>query len=287
MLYYVASYPRSGNIWVLSLIRYQFLLRSSSVYGYDSPGVSSRKWLLEMLERHKGMAEFPRSNPVERLLRRDPLLGRWVYYWWPSEPGVKKKVLVPGLGRLLQRTRIRRRLAAEGDPVILKTHDLPHPAFFDGEHVIQIVRNPGACLWSYFNYTRDYENRRPSLSSLIDGRYGAGDWSGYHRAWLRAVETMRERYLVVRYEDLFGHELDFCRRLEAFWGFPILSRQVRSFEFLHQWNPRQVRSGQPGGWEGNYSRRQLRDLWSRHGEIMAHFGYSEPEYDRGSDQELH
>lgn len=287
MIYYLASYPRSGNSWLLQLVLYQFGLIPTQLYPNDGTKVNNRKWCTHLARVYPGCIEVPRVNPLARLLRPDPLAGKWMVYESSLQPGVRRKTLLPGQEKLLGQPAVRRRLGAGPDPLVIKTHALPEPEYCPGEHVIQVVRNPGASLWSYYNFARSFENRNPALSTLIDGGYGTGDWSGYHRAWARGVEDLPGRYLSVRYEDLFGRELEFCRQLEAFWGFPVVSTEIRTFETCQHLFRGLLCSGKAGGWEVNYSREQLRRLWERHGEMMTHYGYPEPDYNLGSGLEIH
>lgn len=200
-------------------------------------------------------------------------------------------ILSNGLG-WLNKVEIRDILSKEKEYYFLKTHFLPYDNYLEGEYVIQIVRNPGAVLWSYYNFIRDMKKQYDQdLTSLIlHGKQGApwGGWSEYHNQWIEASKKLKSHYMLIRYEDLFGKEVEFCENLQKrFIGLSIQTEKIKGFEFYHNLRPSLSREGKADDWEKNYSKNQLELLWDIHRQTMTQFGYSEPDYARCKDYAIH
>jgi hypothetical protein len=125
------------------------------------------------------------------------------------------------------------------------------------------------------------------LTNLISSNSDYEDWSQYHIKWMKTTQQLKSHYLLVRYEDLFGKELEFCENLQSIVNLPITSKELRSFDFYHKLRPALSREGKAGGWEENYSKDQLRLLWKIHGKVMMQMGYQEPNYELGLDETLY
>ena len=81
----------------------------------------------------------------------------------------------------------------------------------------------------------------------------------------------------MRYEDLFGNELDFCHRLAEFTGLPLLDTELKPFSFYQRYWPTVARSGRIDEWRGGLSPAQFELLRERYADQMARLGYSMPE----------
>ena len=230
MIIHIASYPRSGNSWLQNLFGNQFKRLTTDIHdGRDK---------LRILEH------WPLSNKVCYDIDVFPLersestkygeLSRWLLAYKFQEEKQIHKCILPGSLEQLNNLEVRNILSEDQDYYFLKTHLYPHSNYFEGEYVIQIVRNPGACLWSYYHFKRDkMKKNEEDLSSLIRSDSDYGSWSEYHREWEKAADILKSRYLLVRYEDLFGKELDFCKVLQSFLNLRIISTELRSFDFYH------------------------------------------------------
>jgi hypothetical protein len=280
MIIYLASYPRSGNFWLQNLLANQFKRLTTDIhYGTNNPNILEHRTKI-----NKSYYDIDIVFLDEREIMRYGELSKWMIgYKSPMEEKPHKGIL-PGCFELLKTVQIRNILSQDQETYFLKTHFYPQPGYMHGEYVIQIVRHPGACLWSYYNFKRDLmKNYDTDLSSLIKSDYDYGSWSQYHQEWARVAQKLGSRYLLVRYEDLFGKELEFCKKLQSFLNLSVLSDGLRSFDFYHSLRPTLTREGKADGWEKNYSKNQLKLLWKTHRKMMTRFGYQEPNYDLGMD----
>jgi hypothetical protein len=277
MIYYVASYPRSGNQWVRTLIQNQFGCLSSTVY-YNKlfEGKHVRQFDAILHSLNYELVPAPEGIPVSDALK--PYL---LYYRRNAiDPGVCYPLLERGVKEILT-VEVRQELASNPHSFYLKTHDLPFAEYFPGEKVLQPIRHPGASLWSYYNFAHDVEKLNPTLDQVIKGKHGFGHWSRYHLAWLDCARQLKENYRRVRFEDLMNHELEFSHFLEPFLNLSIVSTEIEPFESYHARRPYLARSGKAEGWEQYYSQAQLKLLWREHGKVASRFGYASPDFRKG------
>ncbi len=281
MIIYIASYPRSGNFWLQNLLGNQFKRLTTNIHeGINRPNMLEQ-WI-NVNKRYYDIDVYPlEDNDATKYGK----LSSWmVGYKSPAEAQPHKGIL-PGCLELLNDVEIRNILANDEECYFLKTHFYPYSEYLDGEYVIQIVRNPGACLWSYYNFKRDMMKKQDvDLTSLIQSDSDYGSWSEYHLEWMEAARKLGSRYLSMHYEHLFGRELEYCERLQSFLDLYVASTELRSFDFYHELRPALTREGKAGGWEKNYSKDQLKLLWNTQHDMMTRFGYQEPNYDLGMDE---
>jgi len=281
MITYLASHPRSGNFWLQNLIGNQFKRLTTDIHhGINDPNILEH-WTADN-KKHYNIDVYPLDMGQRTKYGK---LSNWmVSYKSPEEEQFHKGIL-PGRLKLLNSVRVRNILANDQETYFLKTHFYPHSKYLDGEYAIQIVRNPGASLWSHYKFKRDLmKEYEEDLSHLIHGDSVFGSWSRYHFQWAEAAKKLGSRYLILRYEDLFGNELEFCKRLQSFLDLHILSSELQSFDFYHKLLPTLTREGKADGWEKNYSKDQLKLLWSLHHDMMHRFGYQEPNYELGMNE---
>lgn len=195
----------------------------------------------------------------------------------------------------------RKRLAAVKTRYFVKTHDLPYPEFFDGERVIQLVRHPGACLWSYFRMLVDHQiprmqnqvlRRAPlTIEAVTAGNAPQGDWSAYTNAWTAAGERLGTNFLRMRYEDVLSDHMAALRKIvdltvsRGGQRIDILSDAPPNFELYRSRRPNMGLRGVSEGYEPFYTRRQLEALWSAHGALAETFGYTPPDFDAAGSQD--
>ena len=287
MIVYIASYPRSGNFWLQTLIGNQLKRLTTNIHeGNNHPNV------LDILERfttfNKEYYDIDVYPLDETLGVTYAELSSWMVNYKSPDDAHMHIGILPGCLELLKKTRIRNILGQDSQYYFLKTHFAPYSGYFEGEYILQIVRNPGAVLWSYYNFKRDVMKQNDvNLADLIRNDSDYGDWSQYHIEWMKVSQQFGSRYLLVRYEDIFGKELEFCESLKSFLNLSIKSRELRSFDFYHKLRPALTRQGKAGGWEEKYSKDQLRLLWEIHGAVMTQLGYPEPIYDFGLEKAVH
>ncbi len=285
MIIYIASYPRSGNSWIQLLMYRHFRRLVSSVYdvgGYPPPHLNSHQIEIQ--------SEAPNHRSLKVLLR--PKLWKKDLIWNKSialyrEPRWKFRLIkpiyrfiMPGCLEFLTEEN-RKRLAEEEDIFLLKTHELPYPKYFEGELVIQPIRNPGAAIWSYYNLiesTRKPGEDHTSLDDVIEGKLLFGSWSDYHKRWTATASELGDRYLAISFEWLTDNEDECCCKIEKFTGIKYWKRRFLTFKEVQQMNPISKREGKAFGWESNYSNEQLHLLCDCHGEMMKELNYPEPTY---------
>lgn len=270
MIVYIASYPRSGNSWIKSLIFWHFQRLTSNVYRVKK-SFKQEKWHLRVVTKA--------PNPEQQHL----LWNKWTaLYEPPLPPKATHRYLMPGCKKVLTETN-RKQLAQEEEHFFLKTHELPFPYYFEGEYVIQPVRNVGAVLWSYYNFIRDFQPwyRRRNLTEIIKGKAIFGSWNHYHLRWAQTAAKLDERYLRIHYEWLGDRSGEVCTQIERFTGLKCFPRESIPFQHFKDRNPRMYRQGTLSGWEQYYSKEQLHLLWQVHGEAMQYLGYPEPDYEKG------
>ncbi|OQW93422.1 MAG: hypothetical protein BWK79_11200, partial [Beggiatoa sp. IS2] len=268
MIYYIATYPRSGNSWLQGLIANQLGRSITNIYGASTD---------TQPKNDKSGYKFKKIFPTDVILDMASIVANInnLFYSYQNlyEPTVHYRALRPGFGTFWNDT-LRQQLAEMDEVFFIKTHEKPYPSYFPGEYVIQIIRHPGACLWSYYHFLRDINNvYHNTLTDLIMGKAGFGCWSAYHQAWNEMIPHLDNKFLRVKYEQLTGHELAFCQRLADFTQLPILSKEIKPFEHYQQGNPKFFRHGKVSGWEDHYSPEQLELLWQQHGQMMSLLDY--------------
>jgi hypothetical protein len=273
MIYYIASYPRSGNTWVRNLIMNQFGYLSSPIHGEYPKDFALDKWQISEEDASYYSLEIPEENDLFGLKPDDPMYRRLARFTPPDGKNLTHRLLLPGFKTLFLDRSIRKRLANEPETYLVKTHSAPYPEYLQGEFVIQIVRHPGATLWSYFNFLKDFRNSNADLTEIVAGKIGFGHWGRYHTLWQIAAQKLNERYVLQKYENLIGHELEFCNRLSLFLHLPIISEELKPFEYYHARNPLFARAGKLSGWEVHYTKEQLELLEKEHGQQMVVLGY--------------
>lgn len=276
MIVYVASYPRSGNFWLQTLLGNQFKYPTTNIHVAFDDIEKQRDQAIKAMKRWYDIDVFrlsPKTLETQFLPLSDWLLG----YNTPGNAN-HNLFLLSGCHKLVNELPVRQLLADDSRLFFLKTHFDPFPKYLPGEFVIQIVRHPGAVIWSYFNFKRDMKNMVPdTLSGVIQKDPAYGNWSEYHQKWISAAERLGSRYCLVKYEDVKGRELELCDRLSGFLNQPVRSRELRPFEFYHKLRPAITRQGKADGWEQNYSKDQIEMLWEIHHEMMRYYGYSKPD----------
>ena len=194
MIVYMATYPRSGNSLLQHMIRRNFRHLTSQIKtGIKSPEAGLRLMRRQDAEIELVPAAAPVSDWPEAVLWHENLAA----YRFPGGPW--RRMLLPGPSELLTEE-LREALAGEKNVFFLKTHNLPFDRYFEGEFVVQLVRHPGAALWSYFRHQHDFAVPKrkgrlfasppPTLENVIGGRMRFGSWSNYQELWREAGKRL-------------------------------------------------------------------------------------------------
>lgn len=274
MITYLATYPRSGASLAQNLVFRGLGRVVSAVKAGGGDNQFLDRW---------GVTHGPETaaNMSAGLIWDD----RVTTY---LDDGRPRRIILPGPLDYLTEER-RRAFAAEDTNFIIKLHAPPFERYFEGERAINVVRHPGAVLWSYFRYLVDFVMERdadhiferppPTLSRVIAGETPFGDWSDYHRAW----EAAGLPRLVLRYETLAADAAPQIDRIGAFLETPVLSHEVMDFATYAARFPGKGLRGASEGYEAFYTAPQLGVLNDRHGALMARLGYDPPAAEAGGE----
>lgn len=272
-LYWLASYPKSGNTWFRIFI--ENLLadgeRPADINHLSIGHAANRAWLDDLL----GFASADLGDDAV-----EPLWAQALDWY----------------GRTLRQ------------PVYLKIHDAfaalaaPSPSGVSGTRgALYLLRNPLDVVPSLANHYRcDLDaaitllgDRRRELSPNTTGlrvqlRQRLGDWSGHVLGW---VDGLGERCHVVRYEDLLAAPLETFRAAARFLQLPDapsrvakairfsafdeLARQEAASGFRERLQPgsRFFDKGLSGQGRLRLSAAQVERIVAAHGAVMQRFGY--------------
>jgi hypothetical protein len=283
MIAYLASYPRSGNSLLQGVLRDNFDRLSGAVQAVAVDGPSYVEEVAKRVpEWEFSLASTPHRDWPDNVIWNERTAVYKPRFRRPGDRNLRRFVLAGPMPIELRET-----LAAESDLFLIKTHHLPYDRYFDGESVVQIVRHPGAALWSYFRYTVDLALKRgtgvlkkmppPTLESVISGEVLFGSWSDYHLLWQATGEKLGTRFMQLRYEDTLSEVSDILQALSEFLKVCVevdvglrdyVAQRVDLMEDLR---------GTTEGYERYYSERQLEMVWERHKQVAESFGYGPPE----------
>jgi hypothetical protein len=288
MLIYLATYPRSGNSLLQQLltVNFRYIASQVKVELVGSWG-ASEKWNVTEASSppldwegnavwNDGTCIYKRYAPSQIKTSYDR--AKWF------------RMLKP-LPLSFFTEDIRQSLASEPNVFFVKLHDLPFDRYFDGEKIIQLYRNPGATLWSYFDYTsrllsKLYEHHSfppPTLDNIVLGRVQFGHWTQYFQAWNRFAE---ENWMLrMAYEEVIRDPQAAIEKIAAHAGTPIESYELPDFSTYQARFPQRGLRGISSGYESFFGRKQLQMLWQEHGELASRFGYTPPEMELACPEE--
>jgi len=268
-VFWIASYPKSGNTWVRSImgsLRAGGRAPDFKAFGRVCPNAASRWWIEEALDL-----------PTEDLT-------------------------APELARA--RAAAARAAAAQPGLHCLKVHDRYDPTLFPADATsgtVYIVRDPRdvAPSWAdHMDVPLDETIRRMGLPGFRVGRtitafhpqteQVLSSWSEHVTSWLNGVPGP---LLLLRYEDMLADPRRAVARLAAFLGLPndpeTVARTVEACRFQalraaeeangfrerQEHQERFFRQGRAGAWPAALSPAQAARLLADHGAVMARMGY--------------
>lgn len=276
-LYWLASYPKSGNTWMRALLN-------------------------NYLEAGEAPSDI---NQLERTANIN--LRTWYDELLMIESSLLTHAEIDALRPMLYR-----RYAAQhgGDKQFCKIHDafrtLPDgtPIFPPDvtAGVIYLIRDPRDVAISYAHHNSTSIDE--AVAAMADNAHGLfmrqdtalnqvpqwmGSWSSHVRSW---VDESQLPLLVVRYEDLSADPAHTFALAVAFVGLPLdqarLDKAVRfsRFETLRQQERQHgfrektqasesfFRKGKAGDWRETLSAEQIARIESDHAVVMQRFGYA-------------
>lgn len=273
-IYWLASYPKSGNTWFRTFLR-NFLEDGQAPVDINdlSTGAiaSARPWLDEVLGFDT--AEL-RPDEVDRLR---PDVYRWSLH--DQEPGYHK-------------IHDAYTLTTAGEPIVSREATLG---------ALYLVRNPLDVAPSLANHNQTTVDE--AVATMADPQHALSrghkslghqvrqkllSWSQHVTSW---VDAPGLRLIVLRYEDMQGEPLASFTRAAEFLGLPaeparvekaigfsrfeVVARQEAEHGFRER--PPQAqrffRQGTSGGWRGKLSDAQVARIVADHGPVMRRFGY--------------
>ena len=274
-IFWIASYPKSGNTWFRVFLTN--LLRDGSepadMNSLEQTPIAGARGLFDDLTGIAAGDLLPAE--IERL-----------------RPGVYRLAAYEAEERLFMKIHDAFTLTGEGVPL------------FSGEGVlgaVYIIRNPLDVAVSSAHHNRtdvDTAITRMAHESNVLAKTGKKlgyqlpqkllSWSGHVKSWVDAVGV---KVCLLRYEDMLSRPLEAFGRAARFCSLPDdperLEKAIRfsSFETLkgqeekHRFTetPPGVdcffRKGKSGSWRESLTPEQVRRIISDHGEVMRRFGY--------------
>jgi hypothetical protein len=179
-----------------------------------------------------------------------------------------------------------RQARQSAEPVLVKTHLLPH----DDSKAIYVVRDGRLAIKSFVEYQKNYDPANAAFAQLLVGDHPYSEWTSHYRAW---TSRPAGPLLVLRFEELVNPGPETLARIGEFVGVgaPVRSWVSRLGE-LREHFPASFGTGAPA-WKSDafWTESRLRQFYTLHGELLAELGYTSTEEVRagalpsGSDEE--
>ncbi|MFH0709213.1 MAG: sulfotransferase domain-containing protein [Pseudomonadota bacterium] len=273
-IYWLASYPKSGNTWTRALIT-NYLVNSdepADINALQTDGIASNR------ETFDDLLCLPSSDMSEEQIRL-------------FQPRLYEELMAHATRDYYIKVHDAYTLNSVGEPLF--------PALVT-KGVIYILRNPMDVAVSYAAHggkdiSKTYANiNKESFTIALSEKTLADqlpqrllDWSSHVRSWIDSPLRVH----VMRYEDMLSHPYETFQEMLEFMGFEIdpdrLTKAVRfsSFEELKKQEEAKsfrekptksksfFRSGKTGGYKDILTSEQIDKITSAHREIMGKFGY--------------
>lgn len=273
-IYWLASYPKSGNTWFRSFLRnlLENGAQPADINELETGAIASaRGWLDEVLGFDTAELD---PDQVERLR---PTVYRW-------------SLRAPEVG--YHKIHDAYTLTADGEPLVSREASLG---------ALYFLRNPLDVAPSFANHLQCSVDE--AIARMADPAMGFCrsrnrldhqvrqrllGWSQHVQSWVQAPGLKVE---VIRYEDMLAAPLDTFTRAARFLGLPDdpervgkairfsdfseLARQEaeKGFRERPAGAAQFFRRGQSGDWRSRLSTSQVERLIADHGEVMRQFGY--------------
>jgi hypothetical protein len=264
MIIYLASYPRSGNSWLRNLIGLN--------WGYLTANGYMEDW-----ERFKKTCSSKYELKDEQMPDSEGSLqsvfpaNLFAFYLDPYG-GERRLYLKPGCLHWLDE-KTRKILANDTNTFFVKTHERPYQTYYEGEKVLQIVRDPLATIWSYYIFHKNYKKHARSITDIILGDVKFGSWSNYHKEWAQASLRPDITYRFIRYEDLHQKELVVATEIGSFLNFDKSPSAQYFFDQCHERDPKRYPTGKKDNYLSNLSPEHIQMIWLLHSDVAEIYGY--------------
>ncbi len=255
MLFWVASYPRSGNRFFRTLI--------SSLCEVATTDIEFCESLMRELLGEKAL-ESLQSSRARQVQQAETL---------KATRGPSPAAPTPEWAQ-----RPLAEVVADPNPYAIKSHCVVHDTNLPA---VYLVRDGRDAMVSYARFAPLYgkdippEQFRKNLVQRINytgGRYGG--WSENVAAW-----TNRPNTCVLSFSDLIQNPVESVQKAIDTLQLPIriLNTHVPTFEELQAKNPELYRRGKAGSWRDEFPADLLPLFWEKHGEMMRKLGYKDDE----------
>ena len=205
MRLWLASYPRSGNTFLRSVLNQSFDIKSTSVYPAENANIEGSDWFADCVGYAGSLDNVAELNLKEK----------WV--------GVKTHDLPPDDGPAIYVVRDGRAAVVSYLHYLNAFERPPPPATHGGGQLMSRLRD----------LQRTYGSRR-LMSSIIRGSQWPGSWSAHFEAW--SPQT-RPNTLLLRYEEMLSDPDSVCGKISVFLGVPQLATFKQNFSQLHSRDP--------------------------------------------------
>jgi hypothetical protein len=204
----------------------------------------------------------------------------------PAEAGVtfqNIKHFVPDIHQDLDR------IESLPRPRFIKSHAPAEPRY---PRVIYIVRDGRDVYVSYYHYQRQQLPPDTEFADYLSREHWPCSWNEHVMSWLN-LNWDRDRFLLVRYKQLYENPERELRRIAAFSGLDVSKAQIieaihnASFESMRKieetlGHPRQdrfsgpfVRRGQMGNWQDYFGEREKAIFKATENKALVRLGYEQ------------
>jgi hypothetical protein len=249
MLFWVASYPRSGNRFFRTLIQ--------SLCEVPTTDIEFCESLMRDLLGNAAVETLnaSRARQVQLAATKGPT---------PVPP------LPPWADRPLAE------IVADPRAFAIKTHCVIHDANLPA---VYLIRDGRDAMVSYARFAPLYgkdispEQFRKNLVQRINytgGRYGS--WSENIASWINRPNTC-----VLSFTDLIERPIESVQKAIDTLRLPleIVNTQVPTFDELKARNPELYRRGKAGSWQDEFPADLLPLFWEKHGAMMHKLGFTD------------
>lgn len=237
---------------------------STKNWRYNNQPLSSNQAQLQLMTLNLNKQFFKKHD-----------LNKWIISYDLTVPPYTQNChcLLPGCASVLT-PRNRQKLANDQNCFFIKTHALPYEKYFDNEYIIQIVRHPSLVFDSYLSFLNMNDNQATTIDEVIRGKVPYGSWSEWHQKWEQAISSLNNRFLRLRFEDTLLDTLKSCAQIKSLISLDYNpTKELTSFEKLHERNPNYYRSGKSDSQENLYSPNEINLIHELHGVTMKQLGY--------------
>ncbi len=242
-LIWLASYPRSGNTLLRTVLHRNFGFKSYSIYND--------------------------YNDIGKYIEISDTVGHQFMHW-PLFFGEHSAHTLSAVKY------------SKLDPLRYKTSDLnfvkTHSAYHDGfepDKVIYVYRDGRAAMRSFASYKESFFQNSGMPNDHLDSLLCEADplfgpWCDHLLSW---KTHPRERILFLKFEDFIADFNSVFKQISEFLDIEPIRTDVLPFEHLHAINPHFFRKGKENSWRDLFDETRHALFWILNYEAMAAFGF--------------